>query len=1028
MLTLLHRLLHRDCDHVPRDARITIAWLLIVAVTLISLTGERAAAQHFREPQTHFAPPANGYPGHAVTIHPHRTGLGNRLDSNRLDPQRTNRVRALERLHAGGSDTPNRIARLGRIETFPYASIDPIPLTTDPNAHPTGSPYDLSEIQSARQVATQFHLIARSSSEVVAEIARENAVFVDDWIELAETYRELSDRVDEATDKLTTTTRDYEDVNRKLTKYGLTPTVGMMLRHKREQLDDWQIHDSQSLYASEELGRSRQEQLKLELIPYDGSDPSAQSAAILAAAGHDVVDSEYPRLESQLQGLLVQRSYWIGRLQQGFRDYQQALDKLDSTTRASAEVTADYRKLIDRHITWIRSGDPLSTGDLGDLKGGLQTLFDARRSSDFGPTLQRKLKSDPVSGVLLLATFFFLALVRWRAKTWLIGIGSRKRMRDASAKSKQVLSGLLTTLVAFAFPGILFATGHWLGTGVVSESTLHASAGFWAAGLVALLVELLRHLLRDHGYVSKHVKVKLEGRKRATHYLTLFGFGWIVAAYAITVMGAIDHGVWRDSLARCGFIAVMLSVTWTAHLALRPTGGFLESLIAKFGGVVIHRVRIVIYLAGIGFPLGMIALSALGYGYTANELTTRAIITLIGCLLAATWWPCVKILSAHAWRLLTQTRSLDRGDEEGDERTGGAAGTRSEQHLELKHQLAFLCQCALLIGAVLLLGRLWVGILPDVGIRNPVLWTVQETVTQSSIDDSGNTLTRSTLETTPVTAVHLLLAAGTLFVAFQLARLLPGMFDALVLQRVSFDEAMEHFSLVLGRCLLFGFGCFIACRLVGIRWQTIQWLAVGLTIGLGFGLQDVVRNLFGGLIVLFEKPVRLGDLITVGHVTGRVAMQRLRTTVLSDDDGREVIVPNRSFISNEVFNWMGAGRLNVISMEVAVKRDERPADVCRTLQELMVVQPDILLTPAPQATLVCIGKQSQRIEVRAWIEAGQDPSRFRDRLLPVVRRFLSEKNLLAEAQPSQPKLNESSDAKPVETLRPGRKRNRRDAA
>ena len=84
---------------------------------------------------------------------------------------------------------------------------------------------------------------------------------------------------------------------------------------------------------------------------------------------------------------------------------------------------------------------------------------------------------------------------------------------------------------------------------------------------------------------------------------------------------------------------------------------------------------------------------------------------------------------------------------------------------------------------------------------------------------------------------------------------------------------------MLGRCLLFGFGVLIACSWVGVRWQAIQWLAVGLTVGLGFGLQDMVRNLFGGLIVLFEKPARLGDLITVGKVTGRVAEQKLRTTV-----------------------------------------------------------------------------------------------------------------------------------------------------
>jgi potassium-dependent mechanosensitive channel len=215
---------------------------------------------------------------------------------------------------------------------------------------------------------------------------------------------------------------------------------------------------------------------------------------------------------------------------------------------------------------------------------------------------------------------------------------------------------------------------------------------------------------------------------------------------------------------------------------------------------------------------------------------------------------------------------------------------------------------------------------------------------------------------------------------------------------------MEHLSLVLGRCLLFGTGCFIACRLVGLHWETIQWPAVGLAVGLGFALQDIMRNLFGGLVVLFEKPARLGDLITVGNVTGRVAAQKLRTTVLSDEEGREVIVPNKNFVSQDVVNWMGAGRLKVLPIEVAVTRDERPADVCRMLQQLLVEQPDLLLSPAPQATLVCVSHHSQRIELRAWVEADHDASRYRASLTTTVLNFLAEKNLLAPNQPAQPSL------------------------
>ncbi|TWU51866.1 mechanosensitive ion channel domain-containing protein [Rubripirellula reticaptiva] len=865
-------------------------------------------------------------------------------------------------------------------------------------------PFGLTMIQSARKSADQFRQIARTASPVAADVAERNAELADQWVELAETHDRLTDRLNVAATKLDETTRDFTDVAAKLDHYGLTPTVGLLLRHKKEQLDAWQVQDSQTLFAGEELKRARTEQLELDLIRHDGTDVVAQASAILTAGGMNPKSDQNASVVSQVQDLLRQRAQWLKSLRSGYHDYQQKLGELDATTTASTQLTRDYRRLIDRQITWIRSDDPLGFSDVGKIPSGLGAVLDSRRSHDFGQAIQRKWRATPVSGIGLVASVVLLCLFRWRVRSWLIKIGSGNRMKESTADARKAAASILTTLTAILIPAIFYAIGRWLGNGVVSESTLHASSGFYAASLVSLFVEVPRQLLRNFGYLDRHINVELPGRSRAMTYLTLIGAGLVLAAYVVTLIGVIDHGMWRDSTARFGFIAAMMLVTWTAHLALRPTGGFLEPMIAKFGGSVIHRVRFVVYLVGVGFPLAMIGLSGLGYGFTASELIQRAIWMLAGLAIAATLWGAVKILSAGAWQKLTGTTPPPRKyDEYGilePETSVGDAGVLGEHFLELKHHLAFLFQFALVVATIGCIGWIWVDVFPNAHLGNPVVW----------IADGE-----------PITAMNLVMAFGTLFVAFQLAKLLPALFDALVLQRVSFDEGMEHFSLVLGRCLLFGVGCFMACSLIGVRWQAIQWLAVGLTIGLGFGLQDMVRNLFGGLIVLFEKPARLGDLVTVGKVTGRIAAQKLRTTVVTDNDGREVIIPNKSFVSEDVINWMGAGRLRAIPFEVAVTRDQRPADLCRMLYELVIDQPDVLLSPAPQATLVCVGKRSQRIEVRAWIEEGQDASRFRDSLLRTATSFLSEKRWLAADQPEQPAMQSTIDRDFGSTSR-GRKR------
>ena len=874
------------------------------------------------------------------------------------------------------------------------------------------SPYRIQAIEDARRVSSQLTQRSKTASPVIAKVSLENAAFADQWAEIAENYNELASRVQSANQQLFATTEDFEDASEKLAHYGLTPTIGLLLQQKRDQLDRWQVIDSEILFADEELTRSRRQQLELELVRYDGSDAVVQSAQILAEANLDSNNRQNSHLTSQLHDLLVRRGEWLQSLNRGYQDYREKLGELDSITSASNELTKDYRKLIDRHVMWIRSDQPASIADLRRLGGGFGALFDFRRSEDFGPTLERKIQSSAIGSLGLLIGLILILIIRWRAKTWLVAIGNRKRMRDVAAKWRKVAASILTILVATAFPAVLYVIARWMGSGIVSEATLDASGGFYAASLVAFAVEIPRQLLRTFGYIDKHVEIDLPRRASALRFLSVIGFGLVVAAYTVKVMGAIDHGMWRGSLARLGFIFAMLLVAWTAHLSLKPTGGFLEPLIAKYGGKVIHRIRLLVYLAGIAFPFAMIALSMTGYGFTANEFIERAIVTLTSILVAATLWSAVKIISSYGWHRLTGATPPPRQfDEYGEIPTDDETviGTLGEHFLELKHHLAFLIQCVLVLSAIVCLGWLWVDLFPNVRMGNPVVWSVQNEVANVAFDSSNPSLASTRFETTDITLLHLLMAAATLFVAFQLAKLLPALFDALVLQRVSFDEAMEHFSLVLGRVLLFGVGCFIAFRLIGVRWQTIEWLAVGLTIGLGFGLQDMVRNLFGGLIVLFEKPAKLGDLITVGKVTGRVSFQKLRTTVLSDDEGREVVVPNKNFVSEHVVNWMGAGRLSVIPIEVAVKRDERSADICRTLQELIIEQPDVLLTPAPQATLVCVGQRSQRIEVRAWIEEGQNAERFRENLLALVRKFLREKKLLTSNQPSQPDMRNRSD-------------------
>ncbi len=206
MMTLqLNQLLDRDSLPMMLGSRLaSCKWLLLMAVLI---AGDRCVAQNFSYP--HSYPVVNSYPSSYPVKQPD-------VVVNQV-PQFTKTYSSSPQSAVGGFlDSWRR-------------PVDPL------------SPYELAIIQSARQSAMQFRMIAQSASPIAAEIASENANFAEQWADLAETHAALSDRVDDATAKLNTTTRDFEDVHSKLTKYGLTPTIGLLLRHKKEQLDAWQV-------------------------------------------------------------------------------------------------------------------------------------------------------------------------------------------------------------------------------------------------------------------------------------------------------------------------------------------------------------------------------------------------------------------------------------------------------------------------------------------------------------------------------------------------------------------------------------------------------------------------------------------------------------------------------------------------------------------------------------------------------------------------------------------------------------------
>ncbi len=189
------------------------------------------------------------------------------------------------------------------------------------------------------------------------------------------------------------------------------------------------------------------------------------------------------------------------------------------------------------------------------------------------------------------------------------------------------------------------------------------------------------------------------------------------------------------------------------------------------------------------------------------------------------------------------------------------------------------------------------------------------------------------------------------------------------------DDVLPHMDLPRGvpsaisaaanyAILLIGF--LLALSAAGLELGRVAILAGAFGVGIGFGLQNVVNNFVSGLILLVERPIRLGDVVEFGGVNGWVSRIGIRSSTIATFDGAEVIVPNASLISDRVTNWTFSASQRRIELRLGVAYGGDPATVLAILQRVAAAQEDVLRQPAPQALFLGFGDTSLNFVVQAW--------------------------------------------------------------
>ena len=268
-----------------------------------------------------------------------------------------------------------------------------------------------------------------------------------------------------------------------------------------------------------------------------------------------------------------------------------------------------------------------------------------------------------------------------------------------------------------------------------------------------------------------------------------------------------------------------------------------------------------------------------------------------------------------------------------------------------------LISTALTVVALLGLWIIWSDVLPAFRILDEVsLWSYS-----ASVDGIEKRL--------PVTLGDAILGVLIIVIGIAAARRLPALMEIALLSRLKMTAGSRYAVTTLTQYAIVAIGIVLVFNILGGSWDEIQWLIAALGVGIGFGLQEIVANFISGLILLFERPIRIGDVVTVGDTSGVVTRIRIRSTTIRNWDQKELVVPNKEFITGRLLNWTLSDPMVRIVIPVGVAYGSDVGLALKLVSETAREHERVLDDPEPLVTFENFGDNALNIMLRCCIES-----------------------------------------------------------
>lgn len=783
---------------------------------------------------------------------------------------------------------------------------------------------------------------------------------------------------------------EFEGIRKKVESVGLIGSVGALLRKQRAALPD--VRKRMTATGSR---RRTIDQTQFELLEYDDerqdlANPELPVQRILANAGVRHAQN-LELLEAATRELFDRKREYLDALIHNYNKYFDTLVELDATDQKITSLVKKYQQYIDERVLWIRSGNPLVSEWKFDQSDSW--LIDPQYWAEIPQQLLGDVRENrTIYGFALLG--FAILLVRRRRLRRRLGALGEIVQRPTCRRFAPTLQALgITVFIAGLWPGLVGFVAWRLNLAANGAPFAKASAhGLCCLCAMWFPLEWFRQICRVDGLAEAHFAWPTQATRLLRKNLQWLILLSLPLTFATTTFFAGDPTHGRDVVQRSCFILQGIALAIILHRVLRPRNGVFRQYIACHQGGWIDRIIYIWYWIAVTAPVLLAGLAFWGYYYTAYVLSWRLYATM--CFVGS----LVLVRALFAQLILLRRRKLSM--EQAKQRAAAAAQSGEEkttlppiapkqgesQADLLTHSIQTQRLLATGTFAVSLIGLwlIWVDVLPALRILDQwPLWTtttsaqvVDQTLpsvamptltSTSASEDPIAVAPRTEYRTTSITFSDLALAVLIAIITFMFARNVPGFLEISVLRRLPLDASVRYAIATLVSYFIVLIGVILTCSNIGLRWPQVQWLATALTFGLAFGLQEIFGNFVAGLIILFERPLRVGDVVTVDDVTGIVSRIRIRATSIVNWDRKEYIVPNKEFITGRLLNWTLSDQVNRVVVNVGIAYGSDTHQAWSLLLNVAKAHPLILDDPPPVATLEGFGDNSLNFTLRAFL-------------------------------------------------------------